>query len=119
MVSWALSEWISSTLQITVTALVIALILGVAIGMFSALHQYSVMDYVFMVLALVGVSMPIFWLGMMLVNQFSVQWGLLPALGRGSLDVGLWDFVSHMILPCTCCAYYTLQHAGGDSQRLH
>ena len=57
-----------------------------------------------MVLALVGVSMPIFWLGMMLVNQFSVQWGLLPALGRGSLDVGLWDFVSHMILPCTCLA---------------
>ncbi len=99
-----IAERIPSTLQITVTALVIALILGVAIGMFSALHQYSVMDYVFMVLALVGVSMPIFWLGMMLVNQFSVQWGLLPALGRGSLDVGLWDFVSHMILPCTCLA---------------
>ena len=85
-----IAERIPSTLQITVTALVIALILGVAIGMFSALHQYSVMDYVFMVLALVGVSMPIFWLGMMLVNQFSVQWGLLPALGRGSLDVGLF-----------------------------
>ena len=99
-----IAERIPSTLQITVTALVIALILGVAIGMFSALHQYSLMDYVFMVLALVGVSMPIFWLGMMLVNQFSVQWGLLPALGRGSLDVGLWDFVSHMILPCTCLA---------------
>ena len=99
-----IAERIPSTLQITVTALVIALILGVTIGMFSALHQYSVMDYVFMVLALVGVSMPIFWLGMMLVNQFSVQWGLLPALGRGSLDVKLWDFVSHMILPCTCLA---------------
>ena len=46
-----IAERIPSTLQITVTALVIALILGVAIGMFSALHQYSVMDYVFMVLA--------------------------------------------------------------------
>lgn len=46
------------------------------------------MDYVFMVLALVGVSMPIFWMGMMLVNQFSVQWGLLPALGRGRWT---WD----------------------------
>ena len=51
-----IAERIPSTLQITVTALVIALILGVAIGMFSALHQYSVMDYVFMVLALVGGS---------------------------------------------------------------
>ena len=51
-----IAERIPSTLQITVTALVIALILGVTIGMFSALHQYSVMDYVFMVLALVGCS---------------------------------------------------------------
>lgn len=93
---------IPGTLQITLTALIIAIIIGVAIGMFSALHQYSAFDYVFMILALVGVSMPIFWLGMMLVNLFSVQLGWLPPLGRGSLDVSLWDFVSHMILPCAC-----------------
>ena len=99
-----IAERIPNTLQITVTALIIALILGVGIGMFSALHQYSVLDYVFMVLALVGVSMPIFWLGMMLVNLFAVNLGWLPPLGRGSLDVGLWDFVSHMILPCACLA---------------
>ena len=97
-------ERIPNTLQITVTALIIALIIGVAIGMFSALHQYSVLDYVFMVLALVGVSMPIFWLGLMLVNLFSVQLGWLPTQGRGDLALGLWDFVSHMILPCTCLA---------------
>ena len=97
-------ERIPNTLQITVTALIIALIIGVAIGMFSALHQYSVLDYVFMVLALVGVSMPIFWLGLMLVNLFSVQLGWLPTQGRGDLAIGLWDFVSHMILPCACLA---------------
>ncbi len=97
-------ERIPNTLQITVTALIIALIIGVAIGMFSALHQYSVLDYVFMVLALVGVSMPIFWLGLMLVNLFSVQLGWLPTQGRGDLALGLWDFVSHMILPCACLA---------------
>ena len=73
-----IAERIPNTLQITVTALIIALIIGVAIGMFSALHQYSVMDYVFMVLALIGVSMPIFWLGLMLVDLFSVQLGWLP-----------------------------------------
>lgn len=93
---------IPGTLQITLTALIIAIIIGVAIGMFSALHQYSAFDYIFMILALVGVSMPIFWLGMMLVNLFSVQLGWLPPLGRGSLDKGLWDFISHMILPCAC-----------------
>lgn len=97
-----IAQRIPSTLQITVTALIIALIIGVAIGMFSALHQYSALDYVFMVLALVGVSMPIFWLGLMLVNLFSVQLGWLPTQGRGDLALGLWDFVSHMILPCAC-----------------
>lgn len=97
-----IAERIPNTLQITVTALIIALIIGVGIGMFSALHQYSILDYVFMVLALVGVSMPIFWLGLMLVNLFSVQLGWLPTQGRGDLTIGLWDFVSHMILPCAC-----------------
>ena len=97
-----IAEHIPNTLQITVTALIIALIIGVGIGMFSALHQYSILDYVFMVLALVGVSMPIFWLGLMLVNLFSVQLGWLPTQGRGDLAIGLWDFVSHMILPCAC-----------------
>lgn len=95
-------ERVPSTLQITLTALVIALIIGVAVGMFSALHQYSAFDYVFMVLALVGVSMPIFWLGMMLVSFFSVNLGILPVMGRGDMAKGLWDVVSHMILPCLC-----------------
>ena len=95
---------IPSTLQITVVALVIALVVGVAVGMLSALRQYSVLDYVFTVLALIGVSMPIFWLGMMLVNFFSVELGWLPNMGRGSLAKGLWDYVSHLILPCACLA---------------
>jgi peptide/nickel transport system permease protein len=88
--------------MITITALVIALIIGVCIGILSALKQYSFFDYFFMILALIGVSMPIFWLGLMLVNLFSVQLGLLPALGIGSMDKGLWDVISHMILPCFC-----------------
>ena len=75
-----IAERIPSTLAIAIPSLVVALILGVAAGVYSALHQYSVLDYVFMVLALVGVSMPIFWLGMMLVMQFSVNICFLPDL---------------------------------------
>ena len=97
-----IGQRIGPTLQITLTALIIALIIGVGVGMFSALHQYSAFDYIFMVLALVGVSMPIFWLGMMLVNFFSVNLGLLPVSGRGDIANGLWDVISHMILPCLC-----------------
>lgn len=97
-----IAEKVPQTLMITITALVIALIIGVCIGILSALKQYSFFDYFFMILALIGVSMPIFWLGLMLVNLFSVQLGLLPALGIGSMDKGLWDVISHMILPCFC-----------------
>lgn len=93
-----------ATLEITLTGLLLALVVGVPIGVQSALKQNTAFDYVFMVLALVGVSMPIFWLGLMLVLTFSVNLGLLPALGMGSFSNGVWDVVSHMILPCTCLA---------------
>lgn len=93
---------VPSTLQITLTSLILALIIGTAVGMFSALHQYSAFDYLFMILALIGVSMPIFWLGMMLVSKFSIELDLLPVLGRGDISKGLWDVISHMILPCVC-----------------
>lgn len=99
-----IAERIPNTLVISITSLVIAMIIGVTIGVVSAVKQYSIFDYIFMILALVGVSMPIFWLGLMLVLTFSVNLGWLPALGMGSLDKGLWDFVSHMILPCFCLA---------------
>nr|WP_288867651.1 ABC transporter permease [uncultured Blautia sp.] len=99
-----IAERIPNTLVITLTSLVIALIIGLAIGVFSALHQYSILDYVFMILALVGVSMPIFWLGMMLVMTFSVNLGWFPALGMGDMSQGLGNFISHMILPCFCLA---------------
>lgn len=99
-----IAERIPNTLVISITSLVIAMIIGITIGVVSAVKQYSIFDYIFMILALVGVSMPIFWLGLMLVLTFSVNLGWLPALGMGSLDKGLWDFVSHMILPCFCLA---------------
>lgn len=93
-----------ATLSITMTGLIIAALVGIPIGVESALHQNSILDYVFMVVALVGVSMPIFWLGLMLVLTFSVNLGLLPAMGMGTFSNGVWDVVSHMILPVLCLA---------------
>lgn len=97
-----IAERIPNTLILTLTGLAIALVIGVSIGILSAVKQYSMFDYVFMILALVGVSMPIFWLGLMLVNLFSVQLGWLPALGMGSMENGIGDVIRHMILPCFC-----------------
>lgn len=93
-----------ATLTITLTAFFLALLVGVPIGVLSATRQNTIVDYVLMVLALVGVSMPIFWLGLMLVLLFSVQLGWLPAMGMGDIGKGAWDVLSHMILPCMCLA---------------
>ena len=97
-------ERVPNTLVITLTSLFIALILGMIVGIVSAVRQYSILDYIFMVLALIGVSMPIFWMGLMLVLLFSVNLGWLPAMGMGDPANGMWDVISHMILPCFCLA---------------
>ena len=59
------------------------------IGVVSAVKQGSLFDYIFMILALIGVSMPIFWMGLMLVLTFSVRLRWLPALGMGTFENGL------------------------------
>lgn len=97
-------ERFPNTLILTVISLFLAIIIAIPIGIISATKQYSIFDYVSMIGALVGVSMPIFWLGLMLVLVFSVNLSWLPSIGMGSMDKGLWDVVSHLILPSICLA---------------
>lgn len=97
-----------STLMITITGLVLAILVGIPIGVESAVKQNTAFDYIFMVLALVGVSVPIFWLGLMLVLTFSVNLGWLPVMGMGNIAKGAWDVVSHMILPASAWQRFRL-----------
>lgn len=95
---------IPNTLTLTLTALLFAFIIGTSVGIIAALKQNTIFDYIVMVITLVGVSMPIFWLALMLVLQFSVKMNLLPVMGMGDLSKGFGDVVSHMILPGFCLA---------------
>ncbi|MCS7197554.1 MAG: ABC transporter permease [Candidatus Bipolaricaulota bacterium] len=85
-----------NTLELTVAAMVVAVIIGFTAGIISALRPYSIWDNISMIGALFGVSMPVFWQGIMLMLIFSLWlpqwlgWGL-PATGRGTI----W----HVILP--------------------
>ena len=97
-------ERFPNTVILAAISLFMATVIAIPIGIISATKQYSIFDYISMVFALVGVSMPIFWLGLMLVLIFSVNLGWLPSFGMGSLENGLWDVVSHLILPCICLA---------------
>lgn len=74
------------TIQLAVTAMIIAVSLGVTLGTISALRQNTWVDTLCMLLALFGVSMPGFWLGLMLIYIFSVRLGWLPITGEGGLQ---------------------------------
>lgn len=101
-VSKMLINRLPNTLLLSLTSLVLAILIGIPIGIISAVKQYTPFDYISMIIALVGVSMPIFWLGLMLVLIFSVNLGWLPSIGMGSIENGIGDVLLHMILPVVC-----------------
>lgn len=78
-----------ATIELAVTALFIACLFGITLGIISATKQYSIFDYASMLAALTGVSMPIFWLGLVFMLIFSVNLGWLPLSARLSIDVDL------------------------------
>lgn len=74
--------YLAATIELTVVAMFIATFIGVNAGIISAWFSKSWFDYVAMILALIGVSMPIFWLGLMEQWAFSIELGWLPTTGR-------------------------------------
>ena len=78
-----------ATMELSICALTISCIVGIVLGIISATRQYSVFDYLSMLGALTGVSMPIFWLGLVLMLIFSVNLGWLPISGRLSVSTDL------------------------------
>lgn len=75
------------TLELSLFSLTIAVIVGVIAGIISAVRQYSKVDYTVMFGALFGVSMPVFWLGIMMIYIFSIKLGITPVQGR--IDIGI------------------------------
>jgi len=71
-----------ATLELAVAAMLIASLVGIAAGVISSVRQYSVFDYGSMFVALIGVSMPIFWLGLMLMYLLAVMFPIMPMMGR-------------------------------------
>ena len=71
-----------ATLELTLVSMLLATVIGIGAGMLSATRRGSMWDYVGMTASLAGVSMPIFWLGLLLIMAFAVSFGLFPVSGR-------------------------------------
>ena len=87
-----------ATIELSLAAMLISTFLGIILGIISATKQYSVFDYVSMLGALVGVSMPIFWLGLVLMLIFSLNLGWFPMSGRLSVGIDLDTITNFYIL---------------------
>jgi peptide/nickel transport system permease protein len=87
-----------ATIELSLVALFISCFAGMILGIISATKQYSVFDYVSMLGALAGVSMPIFWLGLVFMLIFSLNLGWLPLSGRLSIGVDLEIITNFYIL---------------------
>ncbi|HXH09786.1 MAG TPA: ABC transporter permease [Alphaproteobacteria bacterium] len=91
-------ERFPATLQLAGAAMIVSLVIAVPIGVLSAVHRDTPLDYLGKVIALVGQSMPSFWLGIVLIWVFAVILGWLPSSGRSGPQ--------HYILPAIALGWY-------------
>jgi ABC-type dipeptide/oligopeptide/nickel transport system permease component len=91
LVSEMVWQRVPATLELTLTAMILSLVIAIPVGIISATKQYSIFDHTGMVVALFGVSMPSFWIGLMAIFIFGFLLGWFPISGRGGLE--------HLILP--------------------
>ena len=115
-VSTLIAERLPATLELAVCAASIALCVGIPMGVFAALRPRHVMTRVFMTLSLLGVSLPTFLIGILLILVFAVWLGWLPSFGRGQVvQWGTWstglltrDGWLHLVLPALTLAIFQL-----------
>jgi peptide/nickel transport system permease protein len=107
-VSTLIAERLPATLELALVASVLALLVGVPMGVYTGIHRDTLLSRVFMVVSLVGVSLPPFLLGILLILLFSVWLGWLPSFGRGPVThlnwwwtTGLtsWAGIRALVLP--------------------
>jgi|SRR5579859_7075957 len=92
-----IAERLPSTAQLAVASLLFAVLVGLTLGILAAIHRNTPLDAVVMLISLGGVSMPSFWLGLLLILAFSVMLNWLPATGSGSLE--------QLVLPAIALGY--------------
>lgn len=86
-----LGQRLPATVELTVAGTIVVLLISLPLGLFSAVFKNTLIDHLGRFFALVGASLPSFWLGLILIYILAVKYSLLPVMGRGGL--------SHLVLP--------------------
>ena len=115
-VSRLLGERFPATFELAMVAAVMALVVGVPMGVYAALKRGTFLSQLFMTVSLLGVSLPTFLIGILLILVFSVWLGWLPSFGRGdTVQIGWWSTGlltatgwKHIILPAITLAVFQL-----------
>ncbi len=115
-VSRLIAERFPATLELAMVAALLALVLGIPMGVYAALKRNSFLSHVFMTISLIGVSLPTFLIGILLILLFAVVLGWFPSFGRGdTVKFGWWtsgllskDGWHHIVLPAVTLAIFQL-----------
>lgn len=98
-VSRIIAEAIPRTMSLAFLSFLIAITIAVPAGLISAVRKHSALDHTVTTFAFLGLAMPDFWLGIMLIIIFAANLQWLPAIGYSPLSDGFWPWLSHLILP--------------------
>jgi len=104
-VTQTILERAEPTLMLTLLATLFAILVGLPIGIVSATRAGSWADFGAMLLALGGISMPSFWVGLNLIFVFAVLMGVLPVAGYQPLSKGLWENLRYLVMPAVTLGF--------------
>ena len=104
-----IADRVPATLLLGGTSLLLALVIAVPLGVVGAMHRYSALDSVLTVVSFSGISLPVFWLALMLQLVFAVSLHWLPSGGYATVGDGSFgDHLAHMVMPVAILAFATV-----------
>jgi peptide/nickel transport system permease protein len=98
-VSRIVAEAFPRTISLATLSFLLATVIAVPAGLISALRRHSALDHTVTFVAFLGLSMPDFWVAILLIILFAANLQWLPAIGYAPLSEGFWPWLSHLILP--------------------
>ena len=108
-VLWVIGSHLGATLELMGSSTLLAVILGTWVGVLGAIRRYSLADYAATIGAMVALSIPTFWFGLVIIYVFSVRLTWLPAGNIATVgDGSLFDYARHLIEPCVVLALVTV-----------